>query len=250
MKEKLEKLVNYKYFHVTVIGIIIITMLLAVGLITLKYSVEGETNMPFELSKISIISSAEGKDKEATDTKWAFDLFQSNDVFLYIDKNHNYGKTEAIKSIVIDNIQIETKNKENIKIYKADSEDEKMIFKNKDENIVDRIEYLGDMQSNLKDQKISNQGGIVAFRISNSNIIEYKSNEEQIIHNQLLKLAGVTNEDLKIKVTFDINILLENLREYEATINLELPTGDVIEQGTTSIELTDLEKFVFKRVQN
>lgn len=250
LKEKWNKLVNMKYFHVCVISIIIISMLLIGGIITLKYNVEGETNMPFDLTKITIISSSEGVDKETTDTKWAFDIYQANDIYLYIDKNEYYGRTEAIKSVVIDNIQIEAKNRDNVKIYKPDSQEEKLIFKNKDENVIDRLEFLGDMETNIKNFKISNQGGLVAFRCSNNNIVEFKSDDEEITHNQLLKKAGIVNDDIKINLTFDLSISLEEGREYKATIKLELPTGDVVENGTTSTEITDLKEYVFKRTKN
>lgn len=250
MIKKLRGITNKKYFHVVMIMIIIAVILFALAIIILKYNVEGETNMPFKLSKISIISSAEGIDKETVDTKWAFDVYQSNDIFLYMDKNESYGKTEAIQSIIIQNIKIEASKEENIKIYKPDAEEENAIFKNKEDNVVKNIEYIGDMESDLKQMKISNQGGIVAFRCSNDNLAEYTSDEEEINHNELLKKAGVKLEDLKTKITFDLIIRLENEKEYQSTITLDLPIEDVIEKGITSIEITDLKNFIFKRVKN
>lgn len=95
----LGNLKNQKYFKRVITIIVIAFLFFTLGIIILKYSVEGETNMPFELSKIAVISSSEGIDKQATNTKWAFDVYQSNDVFLYIDKNKNYGKTEMIQSV-------------------------------------------------------------------------------------------------------------------------------------------------------
>ena len=182
--------------------VIVFVILFVLGIIVLKYNVEGETNMPFVLSKISVISSSEGIDKEAVDSKWAFDIYQSNDVFLYIEKNEQYGRTEAIKSVVIDNIQIDSNRKENIKIYKPDSQEEKMIFRNKEENVVQSIEYTGSMESILKQLKISNQGGLIAFRCSNDNLAEYISNDEEIKHTELLKKAGIKQEDLKTKINY------------------------------------------------
>lgn len=250
MIRKLRDITRKKYFHIIVIIVIFAMILFALGIIVLKYSVEGETNMPFQLSKISVISSSEGLDQQATDTRWAFDVYQSNDVFLYLDKNDGYGKTEAIKAVEINNIQIEAKKKENIKIYKPDEQDEKLVFKNKEENIVESIEYIGDMESNLKQQKISNQGGIVAFRCSNDNLTSYISNDEEINHHELLKKAGIGQEDLETKLTFDLIIKLEEKKEYKTTIGLDFPVDNVIEKGTTSREITDLKKFIFKRVNN
>lgn len=238
---------NKKYLNIVIMIIIIVSILFALGIVILKYHVEGETNMPFELSKIAVISNSEGIDKQATNTKWAFDIYQSNDIFLYIDKNSAYGKTEAIKTVVIDNIQIEANKKDNIKLYKPDEKEEKSIFKNQEENEIKTLEYKGDIESNLKQLKISNQGGLVALRCSINNLAQYQSNDEEINHHELLKKAGVKEEDLKIKLTFDLTIKLEQAKEYKTTISLDLPVGNIIEEGTTSKEITDVKDFVFKR---
>ncbi len=239
-----------KYFHIIMIIVILVIILFTLGIIMLKYNVEGETNMPFQLSKIAIISSSEGVDKEATETKWAFDINQNNDIFLYLDKNEGYSKTEAIKTVEINNIQIEAKQKENIKIYKPDEEEEKLIFKNKEENIIQNLEYTGETEANIKQLKISNQGGLVAFRCSNNKVASYASNDEEIKHDELLKKAGVEIETLEIKITFDLIIKVEEGTEYKSTINLELPVENVIEKGTTSTEITDTKSFIFKRINN
>ena len=250
MTNKLKNITNKKYFHIVMTIVMVVIILFILGVIILRYNVEGETNMPFQLSKISIISSSEGTDKETIHTKWAFDIYQSNDVFLYIDKNQGYDKTETIESVKIDNMQIEAKQKDKIKIYRPDEKDEKLIFKNKEENVVQNIEYIGDLESNLKQLKISNQGGVIAFRCSNNNLAEYTSNDEEINHHELLKKAGVTQEDLKIKIIFDLSIKLQVGKEYKSTINLDFPVENVTETGTTSKEITDLKDFIFKRVNN
>lgn len=245
---RLRNIRNKKYFNIAMIMIMVAVILFVLGIIVLRYHVEGETNMPFSLSKISVISSSEGVDKETTDTKWAFDVYQSNDVFLYIDKNSGYGKTEAIKSVTISNIQVEGNKKKSIKIYKPDEQEEKLIFKNKEENNVQTIEFAGGLESNLKQLKISNQGGIVAFRCSLDHLAEYKSNEEEINHLELLKKAGVSEEDVKVKLLFDLMITLEGGTKYQSTIHLDFPIGNVIEEGTTSKEITEVKDFIFKRM--
>lgn len=250
MIDKIKEITNKKTFHIIIMIVMITVILFITGIIILKYNVEGETNMPFNLSKISIVSSGEGIDKELVDTKWAFDVYQSNDIYLYIEKNKNYSKSEAIKSINIENIKIESKNSGNIKIYKPASQTENSIFKNTEENIVENIEYLGDMETNLATLKISNQGGLIAFRCSIDNLAEYKSDEEEINHHELLKKCGIINENLKMKIYFDLVIKLEEGKEYKTTINLDLPIDDVVEQGTTSTEITNLDNFIFKRVKN
>ena len=250
MLDKLKRLTKTKSFHICMILVIIVVILFVVGMLVLRYNVEGETNMPFNLTKMTIISTQEGFDDGQTETRWSFDVHQANDIYLYIDKNDSYDKTEVIQSVVVDNFQIEANNTENIKLYKPDTGAENVIFQYKDEDIIQSLEYTGDVESDLKNLKISNHGGIVAFRCSNNYIAKYQSDEEEINHNELLKKAGVTEEDLKIKLTFNLNIKLESGKEYQAEITTELPTGNVIEEGNTSTEITNFDDIIFKRIRN
>ena len=64
MKEKIKQIIDTKQFHICMVILIIVTILCAVGLITLKYNVEGEKIYHFELSKITVISTIEGNDNE------------------------------------------------------------------------------------------------------------------------------------------------------------------------------------------
>ena len=251
MKEKIKYIMGKKSFHICMTIIIITVILFTLGLIVLRYSVEGETNMPFELTKITVISSSEGVDKESGENRWAFDINQNNDIYLYIDKNKNYQKQEAIKSIVIDNIQWEKEiEKGTVSIYKPNSLEEGRTFINTEENISQTIEYTGAMESDIKNLKISNQGGIIVFRYANDKISEYISNDEVINHIELLKKSNITEQDLKAKITFDLTIKIESGKEYKANIALDMPIEGVVEQGTTSNEITDLKGIIFKRVKN
>lgn len=251
MLDKIKRFTKTKMFHLCMIIVIIAVILFAVGIIALRYAVEGETNMPFELSKITVISSSDGKDKTVEGSKWAFDVNQNNDIYLYIEKNENLNKQEIIKEIEINNINVE-KNTEKgeVKLYKPTTAEEATIFSNKEENEIQSIIYTGDLQSDLKQQKISNQGGIIAFRYGLNNVSEYLSQDEEINHSELLKKSNVTEEDLKAKLTFDMIIRLEAGKEYKATVSLDVPVEGIVEKGTTSIEITDLSDVVFKRIKN
>ena len=189
-------------------------------------------------------------DDGQTNTRWSFDVHQSNDIYLYIDKNDAYDKTEIIKSVRVDNFQIEAKNQDNVKLYKPDATEENVIFQYNDEDMIQSLEYTGDVESDLKNLKISNQGGIIAFRCSNNNVTKYQSDEEEINHSELLKKAGITEEELKINLAFYLTITLESGKQYQAEIKTELPTGTVVEEGITSTEITDLKDVVFKRTHN
>lgn len=251
MKEKLKYLMNKKAFHISMLIVIVAIILFVLGIIVLQYNIEGETNMPFVLNKIAVISSVEGTDKEAGSNRWAFDISQNNDINLYIEKNKNYDKQEAIKSILIDNIEIQRNSeKGKINFYRPNTTESGVYFKNVEENLVQTIEYKGAMKTDLKKLEISNQGGLIMFRVANDKVAEYFSNEDEINHNELLKKANITVEDLKSKVSMDITIKIESGKEYKANIVLDLPVEGVIENGTSSQEITDTSNIIFKRIKN
>ena len=64
MKEKVKQIIDTKQFHICMVALIVIAILFVVGVVSLKYNVEGEENLPFYVSKISIISNVEGFDVE------------------------------------------------------------------------------------------------------------------------------------------------------------------------------------------
>lgn len=252
MIEKIKKITNKKAFHVIVIVTIITVLLFILGITILDYNENGETNMPFVISKISVISTSEGIDKTSENNKWAFDINQNNDIFIYIKKNDSYGKTETIKKIVLDNFNInKTSEKGTMKIIKPDVSSEVQIFTNKEENVQNSLEFKAGTESNFKNLQISNQGDKLAFRYSNSNVSSYESNEEEEInHSELLKKSGITLEELKGTLSFDITITLDSGKVFKGTINLDLPAGDIIENARDTREITDFKDVVFKRIQN
>ena len=251
MKEKLKYLMSKKAFHISMLIVIVAIILFVLGIIILQYNIEGETNMPFILNKIALISSVEGTDKEAGSNRWAFDISQNNDINLYIEKNKKYDKQEAIKSILIDNIDIQRNSeKGKINFYRPNTTESGVYFKNVEKNLVQTIEYKGAMQTDLKKLEISNQGGLIMFRVANDKIAEYISNDDEINHNELLKKANITVEDLKSKLSMDITIIIESGKEYKANIVLDLPVEGVIENGTSSQEITDTSNIIFKRIKN
>lgn len=243
--------IKQRIFHSVIIAIIVIAILCVGGMFILKYQVEGESNMPFKISKISIIESVEGTETQGAGEKWNFDVAENNDIYIYLEKNFSYGKTEIIQSVDVKNINVnKAKSVGNVKFYKP-VQDEKRMFINQEESEITDITYNGDLESNIKEQKISNQGGIVAFRYAINNISQYVSQDaEQIDHSQLLKLTNIKQEDLQTTLTFDIVINLTSGKKYQAPISVDIPTDEIIEKGTVGIDKTDLNNIIFKRIEN
>lgn len=229
---------------------ILILIFCVVGTLILKYDREGEMNMPFNLSKIIIISSAEGIDKQ-DENVWNFELIQNNDIYIEISKNEKYKDTDAILEITLDNFSIKEKPvKGEIVMYRPVQDTGKIYNYSKETEITDNITYIGSQQTDMKNLEISNQGGRMLFRISVKDLGNFISNEQkEIVHDgTILKNANVKTEEIKTKVTFDMTIKLASEKSFKSTIEIEVPSGDVVEKGTTSYEKTDFKDVVFKRI--
>lgn len=246
-KSKLNKLILKSAYLIIIILIIIV-----IALLILKYQVEGEQNMPFKLSSIIIVSNAEGyQEKQNENYRWDTEIYQNNDIYLNIEKNKNYKKTEAIKNIVIDNIQVsEAPEIGTIEIYRP-SNDNIQTYNYTDEyRITDKIEYVGGTESDIKNLKISNQGNTLIIRVLNKTGKRYTSNGEEFEHSgKLLDKINVSKEQIKSKISFDLTIILESDISFKGNIELELPVGDIAKEGSSSLEITDTQKIIFKREQ-
>lgn len=232
------------------LAIIIVVIILAiVGMIMIRYEVEGDKNMPYNLSKIMIVSTAEGVENEG-ENKWNFDVYQNNDLYFYIDKNDNYkGNDIYIEKVRIENIKIINAPKVGeIKAYMPNSTDGRLYSYNNSYIIEEKLEYSGAGKSNSKTLKIGSQGGNALIRFSNTKLGVYSSDKDkEIIHDgTLLQKLKLKQDDISFTVSFDFVIEVKNY-EYRANITLDLPYGNIVENGTESIEKIDMNDIIFKR---
>lgn len=231
------------------LAFIIITFVVAIT-IMLKYSQEGETNMPFNLSEIIVVSSAEGVTKEENpeNYKWNLDIMQYNDIYLHIAKNENYNKNAYIESVSLENFSFTTPSVGNTRIYMPSST-EGGLFSYDDSYLIQRtLTYEGAENSNTKTLKISSQGGNVLFRAANTKVGEYVSNDDaEIAHNgTLITKTNATLDDLKYSISFDV-VIDTNIATYRGRVSLELPVGDILTDGTSQLDEKDCSSIVFKR---
>lgn len=231
--------------------VLLVVILVIVAIIIMKYNVEGEKNMAFKLSKITIISTAEGiEDSQSKiNAKWKLNILQNNDLYFTISKNENYDKEDIIESIKIENIKVVNEPKiGQIKAYMPNSSDGR-IYQYKDEYIItDKLEYTGSNTNNIKTLEVGNQGGNILMSFVNNGIGTYESNNDDVIKHDgsLIKKLGKEKEDLDFSVSFDLVIKVKN-KSYRSNINLDLPCGDIIQEGTSTYEIIDTDKFIFKR---
>lgn len=232
------------------IGIVLLFILFACY-IMLRYNVEGEKQMPFNIEKILVVSTVAGKSMETENpTQWKVNVNQNNDVYLYIQKDDN--KNGVLKNITIENFQISKKSSKgkNV-IYRPTGELANLYDKSEQNYINDKIVYEGSTIDNLKTLEISNQGGILGFRISNEELGTFTSGEEEEIQfdSSLLTKIGLKLEDVKFSAAFDIIIETEDNVKYKSTINMDLPADGLIEKGRAELKITDFSNVVFKRVK-
>lgn len=235
----------------SIIIVLAIIVLGYVGTTILKYQVEGEKNMPFTISKLMLISNAEGVEKDEQSNVWNMDIMQNNDVYIEIMKNKHYKEKEIIESITLYNFVFSKEPQIGSMIIYRPSADEKRTYDYKDESIIqNELIYVGSEQTNLKNLEIANQGGLILVRFCNKNVTTFNSDEQiEIKHDgTLLKNTGITLEQIESKVSFDITIKLISGVSYKANIKLDLPAGNIIEEGTSSKEEKDLSDIIFKRV--
>lgn len=230
---------------------ILIIALVIVGILMIKYEVEGETNMPFKLSKVIVVGTVEGVENGESDKKWDFSIFQNNDIHFYIDQNAENSQNLLIKSVKIDNIKVlEEPQKGSIKAYMPNSEAGRLFTYDEQFEIKEKLEFKGASQSSSTNLEIGSKGGTAVFRISNTDIGEYSSDKDkQIEHNaSLLEKIETNYEQVKFKVSFDFTIETTKAK-YKANIKLDLPTSEFGEDKNCYLEINDTSDIIFKRVK-
>lgn len=242
MKEKIFKKCLFAAF--------LIILLMFVISIMIKYDVEGEKELPFSISKILMISTVDGKLNEDTENIWNIGITQVNDLYMYIDKTVQDDE-QTIKEIKIENFVInKAPSKGKLKVLRPTGEIANLYTHSHQDYLNDKIVYLGGVIDDLKSLEISNNGGILGFRVSVEELGNYVSNEdEEITYNgKLLSNLGVKIEELEFNLSFDVIITTSENISFKGTINLDMPINTVIEEGSSNKEITDFSDVIFKRI--
>lgn len=238
-----------RIIHLCVVIFIVVMLILIAAALIFKYQVEGEKNLPFKLSTINIISTAESDLSQDEDEVWHAGILQKNDVFFVIEKNSDYKKEDAIKSVRFENFNI-VKTNENmvVKIYRPTTS--ASTYNYSDEyKLENNLEYVGGQETNTETLQINNQGGLIGFSVTLDNLGEYIFDENEKVPSDgtLLAKAGINTEDIKFQISFDLIIETESENRFKSNITLDLPTGNITEEGVGILEDTELNNIIFKR---
>lgn len=242
MKEKIFKKCLFAAFLVVLFAVVISIML--------KYDVEGEKELPFSISKILVVSTVDGNLNEDQENIWNIGVTQVNDLYIYVDKSIAEDE-QTIKEIRIENFVVnKSPNKGKLKVLRPTGEIANLYTHSEQDYLNDKIVYTGGVIDDLKSLEISNNGGILGFRISVEELGNYISNEdEQITYDgKLLSNLGVTVPEIAFNISFDVVITTSENISFKGTINLDMPIDTVIEEGSSNKEITDFSDVVFKRI--
>ena len=226
-----------------------VILIIFIAFIIIKYQVEGEKTLPYEIEKILIMSHVDGKKQTDTEFLWDINISQANDLYIYINKKEE--RKVAISKVTIENFKINlAPQKGNLKILRPTGELENLYQYSVDDYKDSSIEYIGAMIDDLKNLQVNNSGGMIGFEAQIENIGQYQSNDDtQIVYDgSLLNKLGVSLEEVKTNISFDLLITTSDNITYKTTITVDLPVGDIITNGKSSIEMTDIQNLVFKRV--
>lgn len=240
-----------RMMHLYIIRLILAIALCTVAFIIYKYHVEGETNLPFNVSKLVVISTAQTDEIILDEEKYKASVLQKNDIYLIIEKNENYKKEDIIKKITLNNFTINKyTDVGTIKIYRPSMSEEK-IYEYIEEYTIDNIEYIGAKETNTKEEilQIANQGGIINFGITLEDLgnIVYEENENIVSDGTLVNRLGLMLQNIEFEISFDIIMELDSGNTFKTTMTLELPQEGLLQEGVSTIEDTDLN-LVFKRI--
>lgn len=217
-----------------------------------RYSEEGEKELPFYINKILLISTVDGEQVDDPDNIWNINVTQVNDAYIYIEENEkNANSKVTIESVSLENFTInQAPQKGNVKILRPTG-DMPTLYANSSENYLESsILYMGDRVDDMKAGDIGNKGGTIGFRCAIADLGNFISDSEEVVFydGRLLENLGIKEEEIKTKLSFDIVIETSEHVKFKGTINIEMPIEGVLENGSSNIEITDFSDVIFKRI--
>ena len=205
--------------------------------------------MPYILKEMLIISKANVNNKPTDDYKWNINIYQNTDIYLEIARNTEHKSNEVLKSVKIEDIQITSNEKYTPQAYIPAGEGTEMFNYTDESKITNQIEYTIENTQNIKERKLTTEGGILALSICIPEIGTYQGNDDKITYDgTLLNKIGITKEQINTNLKFNLIIETESNKTYKAEIDLNIPQEDITQTGINKVENIDLTDIVFKRI--
>lgn len=192
------------------------------------------------INKIVLYSSANAVNStDNLKTDWEVDIYQYTDIAIYLQKM----KDINIQKVYVDNIQITKKpSLGEAGVYSKKIEDfaKNMLLEENNEKIEFTVSLDGanDFQQNCTNP--------ITISYINKNIKErflIKNNDEQFVFDEtILKRALILPEDIEAQLSFDINIVDTNGKQYKENVVLDIPVNELMD-GEKSVEINEHRVF-------
>lgn len=221
--------------NISVIIIVLVISVMLVGVISWLLLKDDEVinQGSFRINDLVVTSTVDAEDKTTDLNNWELNLSQKNNISILVD---NEGSNK-ISNMSIDNIKIEKPSKHG-KII-ASPKDEKQVF-----DILDSVEdrfYLYMKEKDgayIAEIDIDNKDFLTGYKVpSDVKEIRYDGT--------LLQRVSIKPEELKFKISFNLNIIDIQGKISTAKIELEMPNANIINDGKV-VEKIDPKKFAFK----
>lgn len=237
---------NEKIIKKPLIIIVLVITIATIIIFSLRYNVEGEKNLPFIITNIKIISTAQADIVD--DNQNNLNIIQKNDFYFYLEKNQDYKKEDSISKVTFENFNIEkSMDKGVVNIYVPSLNASSYSYTN-EYKIENSISYNGGLNTILPSLEIGNQGGLIGFSVALEDLGSYTKTDDTVTYDgTILSKLNLTNEDIAMKITFDVIIQTSSNKQFKSTLTFSLPVGNIIEDGTSALEKNNFDDVVFKR---
>lgn len=226
---------NNKNGNITIIVIVLVVSLILVGMISWLLLKDDEVinQGTFRINDLVVTSTVEAEDKTTDINNWQLNLTQKNHISILVD---NEGSNK-ISNMSIDNIVVEKPTKLG-KLIASPKDNDKVC------DILDSTQDIFYVYMKEKD------GAYIAeIDVDNKDFVtNYKvpSDVKEIRYDgTLLNRVSVKPEELKFKISFNLNIIDIQGSISTAKITLEMPNKNIISEGKV-VEKIDPKKFAFK----
>lgn len=227
--------------------IALVVVITTIIIFSLRYNVEGEKNLPFIITNIRVISTAQAE--IVPNSQNDFNIIQTNDFYFYLEKNPKYKKEDSISKVTFENFNIEKATyKGTVNIYRPAPSKSSPYSYTDEYKAQNNISYIGSLTTNLPSLEIGNQEGSIGFSVALDDLGIYTKTDDAVTYDgTILSKLNLTNEDISLKISFDVIIETSSNKKFKSTLHFDLPTGNIIEEGIAYLDKNNLDDIVFKR---
>ena len=264
---KLKKFKLNEKFIILIFLIILITLILIYGKILKIYLknknfaeqailISEKNQQPvFSLEKIILTSSANAIDNSDDKTLQDLNLYQFTDMAIYIENGEELTNKNTLKSLYIDNIQINTRSNKGVKSLNYKNFQNFGKANNLNDNIMDKIDF-NIVYTNKENEEANYNEPTFYTDCSNPITLEYLNkdiltgykmgeNTSVSFDGKILKSAGIELKDIECNIKFKVNVVNNMDEKFSVWLNIYLPLEEVFDGYSMKARNLQEDKYNF-----